>query len=532
MKFGDFPLAQCEGGVLAHSLRFDSLTLAKGRVLTPGDLARLEKAGATSATVALAGDGDISENTAAARLAASLCGAGLSADPPAHGRVNLRAKADGLFLAEEREVNALNTVSETITLGTLRSHRRARAGDIVATLKIIPFFVAKDTLEAALAQSVRLSVAPYRVLDVKLIQTRLQGTSGKMLAKTERVTRSRIQALGGTFSSSGETVHGIAALAGALDAAMTEGNTDLILVAGASATSDRRDVIPAAIEAAGGRIIRLGMPVDPGNLLLLAQIGETPVIGLPGCARSPKRNGFDFVLERLFAGLNVTGTDVAAMGVGGLLADTPRPDPRPLSPAPPVRKAGAVILAAGRSSRMGANKLHADLNGQPLLTRTLAAASGLPLLVVTGHEADRTRALLPADTLTAHADDYADGLSASLAAGITAIPSDWDAALIMLGDMPLIEPELIRAMISAATTQADIVLPVHDGRRGNPVLWGRRHFAALAALEGDMGGKPVLAENPQFVREVPAPSASIFMDADTPAALEAIRAAFTAAKKS
>ncbi|MGB3723417.1 MAG: molybdopterin-binding/glycosyltransferase family 2 protein [Pacificimonas sp.] len=526
MRFGDFPLADCEGGVLAHSLRLDSLTLAKGRVLTPGDIERLSRAGQTSATVALPDPDDVSENTAAARLAAMLCGSGLSADPPAHGRVNLRAEEDGLFLADVDAIARFNMVSETITLGTMRPHACVRSGDIVATLKVIPFFVAASDVSAADAIGATLRLAQYLTLTVTLIQTRLPGTADKMLAKTERVTRARITRLGGGLMTSTQCAHETTALA----TAIRRQSADLILVAGASATSDRRDVIPAAIVAAGGDITRLGMPVDPGNLLLLGQVGSVPVIGLPGCARSPKRNGLDFVLERLFAGLDVSDADIAVMGIGGLLADAPRPDPRPARVAPPVRKVGALILAAGRATRMGANKLHEDLAGQPLLTRTVAAASALPRLVVTGHQAERTRALLPEGIVTIHAEDHADGLSASLGAGIVAIPPDWDAALIMLGDMPLIEPELIAAMTGAAKTQDDIVIPTFEGRRGNPVLWGRRHFPALAALEGDMGGKPVLAANPKHVREVGAPSASIFMDADTPAALDAVRAAFNPAK--
>jgi molybdenum cofactor cytidylyltransferase len=109
---------------------------------------------------------------------------------------------------------------------------------------------------------------------------------------------------------------------------------DIVVVFGASAISDRRDVIPAAIEMAGGRIEHLGMPVDPGNLLLIAQMQGKPVLGAPGCARSPKENGFDWVLQRLLAGLTVGRAEIVALGVGGLLMEIKtRPQPRAEQPS-------------------------------------------------------------------------------------------------------------------------------------------------------------------------------------------------------
>ena len=142
-----------------------------------------------------------------------------------------------------------------------------------------------------------------------------------------------------------------------------------MLVAGASAIVDRRDVIPAAIERRGGTIEHFGMPVDPGNLLLLGRLGEVPVLGLPGCARSPKVNGFDWVLQRLLAGLPVGAEDIMRMGAGGLLAEIPRGPYRVPAPAarrkpvaqPPQRPAiAALILAAGQSRRMGDAQQAAD----------------------------------------------------------------------------------------------------------------------------------------------------------------------------
>jgi len=143
-----------------------------------------------------------------------------------------------------------------------------------------------------------------------------------------------------------------------------------VVVFGASAIADRRDVIPAAVEAVGGTIEHFGMPVDPGNLLLIGEARDRPVLGAPGCARSPKENGFDWVLMRLMAGLEVTQADITGMGVGGLLMEiVTRPQLREVpEPAADGRRVAAIVLAAGRSTRMGGpNKLIETIAGKPLV---------------------------------------------------------------------------------------------------------------------------------------------------------------------
>jgi molybdenum cofactor cytidylyltransferase len=122
--------------------------------------------------------------------------------------------------------------------------------------------------------------------------------------------------------------HETQALAEAIE--QVEPESDLVIVFGASAITDRRDVIPAAIESAGGAIEQFGMPVDPGNLLLLGKTRSgKAVLGAPGCARSPKENGFDWVLDRLLADVPVMPQDIRRMGAGGLLMEiVSRPQPR------------------------------------------------------------------------------------------------------------------------------------------------------------------------------------------------------------
>lgn len=317
MRFGDLPAGDAAGALLAHGQTVGAARWAKGRVLSAEDVAVALAAGHTTLAVARLEAGDVIEAEAAARLAEALAGANIAVQPPAHGRVNLAATRAGVLLCDPVTVDALNAVDEGLTLGTLAPFARVAAGDVVATVKIIPYAVAGSALDAALARVRRLEVAAFRGVTIDLIQTLLPGQSGKAQAKTLSVTGARIAALGAVAGRSETCPHDTGGLAARLGEPT---GAAITLVAGASATVDRRDVVPAAILAAGGRVARLGMPVDPGNLLCLGFIGARAVIGLPGCARSPKRNGFDWVLERLVAGLTVKGDDIARMGAGGLLA--------------------------------------------------------------------------------------------------------------------------------------------------------------------------------------------------------------------
>jgi molybdenum cofactor cytidylyltransferase len=526
MKFGKVPVGGAEGAILAHSVSVGSRRLPKGRVLDSADVAAAEAAGLDTLVVARLEHGDIAEDDAAVAVAKAVCGNALTPDPPVHGRVNLRADASGLLRVDRIAAETVNGVDEAITLGTLPDYSCVAAGDIVATVKIIPFAVPAATLSATIASAPPLlSLRPFRSLRTALVQTRLPQTADKMLDKTASVTQARLHSLGAASFQERRCAHDEEALAAVIQ---DLGDADLILIAGASATTDRRDVVPAAVERAGGWIERLGMPVDPGNLLCLGRLGDKAVIGLPGCARSPKRNGFDWVLERIFAGLHVSSGDIAQMGVGGLLADVERPEPRMTSHARAATKVGAVVLAAGRSTRMGGeNKLMADLGGRPVLAYTLDAieAAGLePPIVVTGHAREEVEAILGGrSAIVVHAPDYAEGLAHSLAAGVAAIPDSWDAAIIALGDMPAVDPDTFRALAHAVTPDG-IAAPVYEGKRGNPVAWGRRFFPRLGAIEGDVGGKALLAEFSAEIAEVEC-RAGILDDIDTPDALQAARRA-------
>ncbi|MDG4650043.1 molybdopterin-binding protein [Roseibacterium sp. SDUM158017] len=330
MKFGPVPVAKAEGGLLAYSLQLPGGRLGKGRVLRREDLLALAEAGIAEVTVATLDPGDVDENAAARRLAEALVGdpaaAGLQLDAAFTGRVNIRATGPGIVALDAEAIHRLNAVDPMITLATVPPWQRVADGTMVGTVKIISYAVAAAHLDAACrAGAGALRRLPPVLRDADLIVTRVSGAPARRDEKGIAAVAGRLEALGMALAGVETVEHE----AGAVAAALGRATAGLSLILTGSATSDAGDVAPSGLVRAGGRLIRFGMPVDPGNLLFLGEIGARPVIGLPGCARSPALNGADWVLERVACGVPVTSTDIAAMGVGGLLKEIPtRPQPR------------------------------------------------------------------------------------------------------------------------------------------------------------------------------------------------------------
>jgi len=530
--FGAFPLDDALGAVLAHGHRLPDRMLRKGTVLDAAALAALRAAGRAEVIAAKLEPGDVAENEAAARLAAALGAPGLAAGRAGTGRVNLHAEIAGLLRVDASRVDFFNLQHEALTVATLPDYSPVAARDMVATIKVIPFAVPGAVLDRVEAASrdggAALTLHPFRPLRVGLALSELPGLKESVTAGTIEATRSRVSGLGGTLLTPLTCPHEADAIAAALRQLLTAG-AQIVLVAGASATVDRRDVGPEGVVRAGGDIIHFGMPVDPGNLICIGQIGDVPALVLPGCARSPKANGIDWVLSRLFAGLPVGPAEVMRMGVGGLLKDTDvRPLPRAkaaASPRPEPKRAAvaAVVLAAGTSSRMAPyNKLLvADRSGKPMVCRVVdnvLSSGARPIVVVTGHRSDDVRAALGNRPVQyVYANDFATGLSASLKTGIAALPDEAAAALVCLGDMPLVTGRMLDRLIEAWDPDEGraIVVPTHQGRVGNPVLWSRAFFRDILDLDGDSGARSLLRRHEEKVAEIEIGDDAILRDFDT-----------------
>ncbi|UYN97720.1 MAG: molybdopterin-binding/glycosyltransferase family 2 protein [Enhydrobacter sp.] len=545
MRFGETPIDEAKGAILAHSWRANGVNFSKGRVLSADDVARLKTAGASTVIAARLDAGDMHEDEAAAAVAKALAGEGIEVTAPFTGRCNHFAREAGLAIVDQQRIDELNELDESVTVATLPPHARVEPRQMVATVKIIPYAAPRTAVQRAIdvahsANRPLVSVVPFKEMRAGLVQTRLPGTRDKVLDKAVGTTGKRLTSLGSELVGERRVAHDAKAIAAALVELRSEG-CDLFLVAGASAIVDRHDVVPSGIEEAGGKVIHFGMPVDPGNLLLTGELDGRPVLGLPGCAKSPKYNGFDMVLERLAAGLPVGRAEIVKMGAGGLLAEIPtRPQPRDdeggESDAPQqAPRVAVLVLAAGRSTRMGGpNKLLADAKGRPLVVHAMKAAlasQAVEVVVVLGHMAGEVRAAvenaLPSDARLRFVvnPDYADGLSTSVRAGIAALRSDTDAVIVQLGDMPSVNAALLDRLMAAFNPVEGraICVPTVGGKRGNPVLWARRFFPEMGGLAGDSGAKHLIGEHADLVCEVEMQGDAAVTDIDTPEALAAWR---------
>ncbi len=535
MKFGAIPVAEALGATAVHSIRQNDLVLKKGTKIGPDEIGALTAAGVKEITVARLDPGDVSEDKAAADIAAAIRDAGVRADRAFTGRCNLFAESAGILVVDKNSIDALNRVDEAITVATLPAYKPVVEGEMIATVKIIPFAVPGSARDQAVAAAVKakpvIRIAPYKVRKVGVVSTLLPGLSPKVIDKTLKITATRIAPAGARIIAEQRVPHERAALARAIDELLKAG-AELVIVFGASAIADRRDVIPAAVEAVGGEIEHFGMPVDPGNLMLIGTARGQAVLGAPGCARSPKENGFDWILMRLLAGLPVTRADITGMGVGGLLMEiVTRPQPREEHVPESGRRVAAVLLAAGRSTRMGAvNKMLAEIGGKSLVriaAEQAIASRAQPVIVVTGHERERVEAALKGlPVRLVHNPDFSEGLGTSLKTGIASVPQEADAAIVCLADMPQVDAALINRLIAAFDPErgALVVLPSIDGRRGNPVVWSRRFFHDLMSIQGDIGARHLIGNYTEAVVEVPVSGDAALTDVDTPESLSAVKA--------
>ena len=323
MKFGPVPLDQALGAVLAHSVVCGGKRLRKGQIISADDVAALQAEGLTEVIVARLDETDMDEDSAAALVAQALAGEGVSAGPAGTGRVNLTATGAGIAQIDADAIAACNAINPMITVATVPPLHRVDRDTMLATIKIISYGVPKaDARQAARAASNAISVLPPRYQTATLIETQIGATP---TTKGEEALRGRLERLGMDLQPRQLVAH----TADAISAALQKAAGDVLFVLTASATSDIADVGPSGVRHAGGTVTQFGMPVDPGNLLFLGDLDGRPVIGLPGCARSPALNGADWVIERVVCGVTLTPADFAQMGVGGLLKEIPtRPQPR------------------------------------------------------------------------------------------------------------------------------------------------------------------------------------------------------------
>lgn len=330
MQFGEVSLEDAAGGILAHKLYAGAkLIMNKGHRLDEDDILRLRGLGIERLVVMRLSQADLHEDLAAQRIGRAVIGKNLHMRAPGVGRANITAAARGILHIDVPLLEIINSLYDGITIATLRAHSLAAKGEMIALVKIVPFGVPAARVldvERICQDKPVLHVRELLPKVVALIVSGTDATRERLLRSFHEPVRRRIKGWGSHLLEPVFVQHNAAAIAAAIQA---QSDADLILIASISAIIDRQDVVPAALQRAGGSITLHGAPVDPGSLLLLGYLGDTPVVGAPGCIKSPKTNVIDWILPRLLSGEHLTRADLVMMGHGGLLKDiAERPMPR------------------------------------------------------------------------------------------------------------------------------------------------------------------------------------------------------------
>jgi molybdenum cofactor synthesis domain-containing protein len=312
------------GMVLCHDItkivpgQFKGRAFTKGHVITGEDIPELLKLGKDHIYVWHLNPGEVHENEAGIRLARAVGGSGLTLTEPNEGKVNLVAGYDGMCLIDGDLLAQINMI-EDIVVATRANRRPVKQGDVVAGVRVIPLVVdgAKlQEVEKIAAAAEVISVLPFKTYMVGLVTTGNEVYYRRIEDKFSPVIRQKVESYGSKVIRQITVPDQIDEIAGAIQALKADG-ADLILTTGGMSV-DPDDVTPSGIRKTGAGIVSYGAPVLPGAMLLIAYLGEIPVLGLPGCVMYHKTTIFDLLLPTVMSGQKISRAMIARLGLGGL----------------------------------------------------------------------------------------------------------------------------------------------------------------------------------------------------------------------
>ena len=530
MKIEHLDPKESKGSILAQSYNLSERKLSKGTRVSKAIVELLNKENIKTILCAVPHENDMDEDAAAEAISNAIDRNRLYAEEASTGRVNFRTPALGVVRYNRELIKKINLVDESIAFSIVEHNQLLAKNDLIATLKIIPFFVSKIYVERVVTLLSKHEIFKIHRLEEKkvgFIQTYYDWQKRSIFKATSNVTRSRLDALGCLLEKETLIPHDHESLCSEIKSSIDSG-AQVLLISGASAITDRSDYIPKAILSVGGEIIQYGLAVDPGNLLLIGKIGGTTVIGMPGCARSPKLNGFDWVLQLLMANIPITKEELADMGAGGLLMEiASRPLPRALSKSVNKRekKIMGVILAAGNSTRMGKdNKLLRNVGDASLVRNTAVEMLNSDVdscSIVLGYQSDKVAEVIKDLNISLILNPlWQEGQASSLKAALNTLDDTYSDLLIMLGDLPGVKSRHINTIIEehllTNNRRSKITIPSFNGKKGNPVIWGRSFFPDLSNLEGDVGGRALFNHHPAAINLLDMDDPAVVTDTDTP----------------
>ncbi len=330
MFFGEVKTEASLGGILTSSIEVykdnKKLKISKGTFINKNLVDLFLSNNIKYLICAKLDNDEVEENEAVSMISKKIIASKnsfIKIQDPKNGRCNLVSCVDGIIVFQPNQLYSINSITEHVGVASLKPFSKVKQNQIVISIKAIPFGIKKKYLKDIINISQDcFKIFPFQKKNIHLIQTTNQNTRKKILEKTLEVTKDRLSACGINKIVEKKCLHEIKSICLQLNESIND-NADIILIFGTSAISDINDVIPKSIKEIKGKILRLGMPVEPGNLILLADIKQSKknisIIGMPGCAKSRKENGVDWILWRKLCNLKITSEDINHMGSGGLL---------------------------------------------------------------------------------------------------------------------------------------------------------------------------------------------------------------------
>jgi len=330
MFFGKVKTELSLGGILSSSIEIyknkNKIKISKGTIINKNLLDLLLLNNVEHIKCAKLEDDEIDENSSVHKISKKIIASknsNIIIQDPKNGRCNLVSSVDGILTFQPNQLFSINSVTNDIGIASLKAFSKVKKNQIVASIKAIPFGIKKNNLQNIINVCQEcFKILPFQKKNIHLIQTTNQNTRAKILEKTLEVTKDRLLSCGNNKIVEKKCSHESKSICEHLKKSVNE-DADIILIFGTSAISDINDIIPQSILEINGRILRLGMPVEPGNLILLAEIKiskkHISIIGMPGCARSKKENGVDWILWRKLCDLKISSDEINHMGNGGLL---------------------------------------------------------------------------------------------------------------------------------------------------------------------------------------------------------------------
>lgn len=494
MNIKTITTSDAQGCYLGRTIRHDGLVLRRGRKLDEDDICRLQNKNICHIDILKITENDVLEDEAANILAADLVAEGTYLTDSLRGRVNVHAAHAGLFSVDPTIVTKIHKL-DAITLATGRNMTTVNAGILLASLKIVPFMISKDMLEAVKRDiEPALRVFPWALKKISMVATTFSDEkSQRIQSKFLETTSTRLRQRGVQDILKHQILHEPSMVQEILARLPSDSP---VLFLGAEASMENDDLLPSLPHVTW---TRAGIPTDPGNLMWVGKdhsVVGTPrdIIIVPGCARSLEHNGFDDVLDLLCSGHSLTRDRLDALAVGGLYKTTNIFSERGLQQQEYSLR--SIILAAGKGERFQNGPKPLAPWGQQTFVQQVhdLARPYQPLLVTRPDLVNSITSLLPNTQILSN-QDWKNGISSSLKSGLAEIEDDQDI-IVFLCDMPAIRPETI-AMLVQCYQQSDgsrAFAPRYRGTRGHPVIIPRSMFSIIKETNGDIGLGPLLKE--------------------------------------